>query len=387
MQKLLIANRGEIAVRIARTAAEMGIATVAVFSEDDAASLHTRKADEAVGLKGSGPAAYLDIAQVIAAAKAAGCDAAHPGYGFLSENAAFARACAEAGLTFVGPTPATLELFGDKGRARGLAQSCGVPVLAGTDGPTTLAEARAFFEGPGWGAVMVKAVAGGGGRGMRPVTHVDDLAAAFERCASEAKAAFGNGDLYVERFLPHARHIEVQILGDGSVVSHLWDRECSLQRQRQKLVEIAPADVLPMALRERLLAAAVKLGQAAGYKSLGTMEFLVDGEAFVFIEGNARLQVEHTVTEEVTGLDLVRLQLQVADGASLATLGLTQAEVPAPRGHAVQFRVNLETMAADGSAKPAGGLIAAFEPPSGPGIRVDGFGYAGYRTSARFDSL
>jgi acetyl/propionyl-CoA carboxylase alpha subunit/acetyl-CoA carboxylase carboxyltransferase component len=388
VQKLLIANRGEIAVRIARTAAEMGIATVAVYSEDDAASLHTRKADEAVGLKGSGPAAYLDIAQVVAAAKDAGCDAVHPGYGFLSENAAFARACAEAGLTFVGPSPATLELFGDKGRARARAQDCCVPVLPGTEGPTSLAEAQAFFAELGEdGAMMIKAVAGGGGRGMRPVMDVAELEAAFERCASEAKAAFGNGDLYVERFLPRARHVEVQIVGDGVAVSHLWDRECSLQRQRQKVVEIAPADMLPPALRAQLFAAAVSLGEAAGYRGLGTMEFLVGRERFVFIEGNARLQVEHTVTEEVTGLDLVRLQLQIADGATLADLHLTQAEVPPPRGHAVQVRVNLETMAADGSAKPAGGLLTAFEPPSGPGIRVDGFGYAGYRTSARFDSL
>nr|MEA2798713.1 hypothetical protein [Phenylobacterium sp.] len=313
--------------------------------------------------------------------------------GFLSENAAFARACAEAGLTIVGPTPETLELFGDKGRARALAHQCGVPVLPGTDGPTTLDQAQAFFAGLAKGAaVMVKAVAGGGGRGMRPVMEASELAAAFERCASEAKAAFGNGDLYVEQFLPRARHIEVQIVGDGASVSHLWDRECSLQRQRQKVVEIAPADMLPLALRERLFAAGVSLGEAAGYRSLGTMEFLVapsagEGDRFVFIEGNARLQVEHTVTEEVTGLDLVRLQLQIAAGRSLAELRLTQGDVPAPRGHAVQVRVNLETMAADGSAKPAGGLLTAFEPPSGPGVRVDGFGYAGYRTSARFDSL
>jgi acetyl/propionyl-CoA carboxylase alpha subunit/acetyl-CoA carboxylase carboxyltransferase component len=392
VKKLLIANRGEIAVRIARTAAEMGLATIAVYSEDDAASLHTKTADEAVGLKGSGPAAYLDIAQVVAAAKAAGAEAVHPGYGFLSENATFARACVDAGLTFVGPSPETLELFGDKGRARALAQQCGVPVLPGTDGPTSIDQARAFFEGLGkGGAVMVKAVAGGGGRGMRPVEALADLDAAFERCASEAKAAFGNGDLYVEQFLPRARHIEVQIVGDGASVSHLWDRECSLQRQRQKVVEIAPADMLPDELRARLFAAAVSLGEAAGYRSLGTMEFLVDasdgGERFVFIEGNARLQVEHTVTEEVTGLDLVRLQLQIAAGRSLADLRLTQGDVPTPRGLAVQARVNLETMAADGSAKPAGGVLQAFESPSGPGVRVDGFGYAGYRTSARFDSL
>jgi acetyl/propionyl-CoA carboxylase alpha subunit/acetyl-CoA carboxylase carboxyltransferase component len=388
VQKLLIANRGEIAVRIARTAAEMGLPTVAVYSEDDAASLHTRKTDEAAKLAGSGPAAYLDIAQVVAAARDAGCDAVHPGYGFLSENAAFARACGEAGLTFVGPTPQTLELFGDKGRARALAIQCGVPVLEGTDGPTSLKEAQAFFKSLGKGAaVMVKAVAGGGGRGMRPVLSAEELAPAFERCASEAKSAFGNGDLYVERFLARARHIEVQVVGDGASVSHLWDRECSLQRQRQKVVEIAPADMLAMALRARLFAAAVSLGEAAGYKSLGTMEFLVDGDTFVFIEGNARLQVEHTVTEEVTGLDLVRLQLQIAAGRSLAELALTQDRVPEPRGHAVQARVNLETMAPDGAAKPAGGVLTAFEPPSGPGVRVDGFGYAGYRTSARFDSL
>ena len=393
MNKLLIANRGEIAVRIARTAAEMGIATVAVFSEDDAASLHIKKADEAAALTGSGPAPYLDIGQIVGAAKAAGCDAVHPGYGFLSENAAFARACAEAGLAFVGPTPETLELFGDKGRARALAQQCGVPVLPGTDGPTTLAAAKGFLTSLGkGGAVMVKAVAGGGGRGMRPAASAAELEAAFERCASEAKAAFGDGALYVEQFLPRARHIEVQIVGDGESTSHLWDRECSLQRQRQKLVEIAPADSLPEALRERLFQAAVALGEASGYRSLGTMEFLVDAaggaaERFVFIEGNARLQVEHTVTEEVTGLDLVRIQLQIAAGRSLSDLELAQGQVPPPRGHAVQVRVNLETMAADGSARPAGGTLAVFEPPSGPGVRVDSFGYAGYRTSGRFDSL
>jgi acetyl/propionyl-CoA carboxylase alpha subunit/acetyl-CoA carboxylase carboxyltransferase component len=385
VKTLLIANRGEIAVRIARTAAEMGIATVAVFSEDDAGSLHTRKTDQAVGLKGSGPAAYLDIAQVVAAAKDAGADAVHPGYGFLSENAAFARACAEAGLTFAGPTPETLELFGDKAGARALAQQCGVPVLEGSHGVASLEEAQAFFAKHG--PVMVKAVAGGGGRGMRPVTEAGELTAAFERCASEAKAAFGNGDLYVERFLPHARHLEVQVVGDGESVVHLWDRECSLQRQRQKVIEIAPADMLADGVRERLFGYGVALGQAAGYRSLGTMEFLVEGDEIVFIEGNARLQVEHTVTEEVTGLDLVRLQLQIAAGRSLADLSLTQDRVPEPRGHAVQARVNLETMAADGSARPAGGTLGVFEPPSGPGVRVDGFGYAGYRTSARFDSL
>jgi acetyl/propionyl-CoA carboxylase alpha subunit/acetyl-CoA carboxylase carboxyltransferase component len=392
MQKLLIANRGEIAIRVARTAGEMGIATVAVYSEDDATSLHTRKADIAVALKGAGPAAYLDRNQIIRVAQDAGADAIHPGYGFLSENAAFARACAAGGLTFVGPAPETLDLFGDKAAARALAAHSDVPILPGTQGATSLDEAQALLAGLGdGGAVMVKAVAGGGGRGMRPAQSLAELDAAFQRCASEAKAAFGDGALYVEQFLPRARHIEVQIAGDGRMVSHLWDRECSLQRQRQKVVEIAPADTLPLSIRERLFEAAVALGRAADYRGLGTVEFLVEvvsaDPRIVFIEANARLQVEHTVTEEVTGLDLVRLQIELARGRTLADLGLTQMDVPRPRGVAVQARVNLETMAADGSPRPAGGLLSAYDPPSGPGVRVDGFGYAGYRTSSRFDSL
>ena len=392
MKKILIANRGEIAIRVARTAAEMGIATVAVYSEDDASSLHTRKADTALALKGSGPAAYLDREQIIRVAQEAGADAVHPGYGFLSENAAFARACAEAGLVFVGPAPETLDLFGDKAAARALAARCDVPILPGTQGLTSLEEAREFLAGLGeGGAVMVKAVAGGGGRGMRPAASPEELEAAFKRCASEAKAAFGDGALYVEQFLPRARHVEVQIAGDGRMVSHLWDRECSLQRQRQKVVEIAPADSLPISVRERLFEAAAALGRAADYRNLGTVEFLVEAGGadprVVFIEANARLQVEHTVTEEVTGLDLVRLQIELAQGRTLADLGLTQMDVPRPRGVAVQARVNLETMAADGSPRPAGGVLAAYDPPSGPGVRVDGFGYAGYRTSSRFDSL
>ena len=390
MHKLLIANRGEVAVRIARTAAELGIPTVAVHAEDDAASLHNRVADEAVALHGTGPAAYLDGAQVLAVARSTGCDALHPGYGFLSEHAGFARACAEVGVTFVGPAPDTLELFGDKARARALAAEVGVPVLPGNSGPTSLAEARAFLDelGPG-GAVMVKAVAGGGGRGMRPVTAPDDLEAAYERCASEAAAAFGDATLYVEQLLGAARHVEVQLVGDGSTVSHLWDRECSLQRQRQKVVEVAPAVVVPEPLRHRLLAAAVAIGEAASYRGLGTVELLVpvDGDDFVFIEANPRLQVEHTVTEAVTGLDLVAVQLQLAQGATLADLGLSQADVPRPRGVAVQARVNLETMSPDGAARPSAGVLAVYEAPSGPGVRVDGFGYAGYRTSVRYDSL
>jgi acetyl/propionyl-CoA carboxylase alpha subunit/acetyl-CoA carboxylase carboxyltransferase component len=394
LNKLLIANRGEIAIRVARTAAELGLATVAVYAEDDAASLHVRRADEAVALKGLGAAAYLDIGQIVEAAKSSGCDAVHPGYGFLSENAAFSRACAEAGIIFVGPSPETLELFGDKTAALKLAASLDIPTLPGTRGATSLEDAQGFLASLGeGGAVMLKALAGGGGRGIRPVTSADELAGAYERCASEAKAAFGDGALYAEQLFERARHVEVQILGDGTgAVIHVFDRECSLQRQRQKIVEIAPAVGVDEGVRQAVQAAAVMMGESARYLGLGTIEFLVNeggaGPRFAFIEANPRLQVEHTVTEEVTGLDLVRLQLAVVGGATLGAVGLaTQAAVPNPRGVALQARVNLETMTPDGRVRPAGGVLSAYEPPSGPGVRVDGFGYGGYRTSARYDSL
>ena len=395
LTSLLIANRGEIAIRIARAAAELGIRTVAIFSEDDAQSLHTQKTDEALPLQGRGAAAYLDIEQILALATQAGCDAIHPGYGFLSENAEFAKRCAEAAVTFVGPQVETLALFGDKGQARILAERCGVPVLPGTSGATSVDEAKAFLASLGaGGAVMIKALAGGGGRGMRAVQAVDDIEAAYARCQSEATSAFGNGDVYVEQLIPRARHIEVQVVGDGSgAVSQLGERECSIQRRNQKLVEIAPSPGLLPELRERLSSAAVRLAQAVQYASLGTFEFLVNAEqdgdnaTFAFIEANARLQVEHTVTEEVTGVDLVKAQLRIAGGSSLADLGLTQARIPAPRGFAMQVRINMETMAPDGTPRPSGGTLSAFEVPSGPGLRTDTFGYVGYTTSPSFDSL
>ena len=247
MKRLMIANRGEIAIRIARSAADLGLASVVVFSEDDALSLHVKAGDQAVALTGQGAAPYLDAAQLVAAAVAAGCDAIHPGYGFLSESADFARRCGEAGLVFVGPDPATLAVFGDKAQARALAMQCGVPVMAGTAHATGLDEARGFFEAlaPGQ-AMMVKAIAGGGGRGMRPVFTLGEVDGAWALCRSEALQAFGRADVYVERLLLRARHIEVQVVGDGSgQVSHLWERECSLQRQRQKLIELAPAPCWP----------------------------------------------------------------------------------------------------------------------------------------------
>ena len=386
---LFIANRGEIAVRIARSAAEMGIATVAAYASDEAESLHVRLAERKIALPGSGPKAYLDIAAVIQAAQDSGCDGLHPGYGFLAENSALAAACTEAGLTFVGPTAEMLALFGDKAKARTLAREAGIPVLRGT-AAVSLAEAEEFLESLGHGgAIMLKAVAGGGGRGMRPVGSRAELADAYARCASEAKAAFGDPALYAEEFLPHARHIEVQIAGDGEDLVHLWDRECSLQRQRQKLIEIAPALGLDPGLREAILAAALRLGRAARYRNLGTMEFLVqpDEHRFAFIEANARLQVEHTVTEEITGLDLVRLQLEIAAGRRLRELGLDAAHPVSVSGVALQARINMETMQPDGTARPENGVITRYEPAAGPGVRVDGMGYSGYRTSTRYDAL
>ena len=329
-KKLLIANRGEIAVRLIRAAADMGLATVAVYGADDAQALHVRMADAAVPLPLQGPAAYLDIGALVAAATAQGCDAVHPGYGFLSESAAFAGAMAEAGVCFVGPPPQLLDLFGNKSKALALAREQGVPVLAGTVGATTLAQAHDFMAGlPEGQALMVKAIAGGGGRGMRIVQTAQQLPEAFERCASEALKAFGNGDLYVERFVPRARHIEVQVVGDGREAMHLGERECSLQRRNQKLFEMAPSPSLPQPLREALCEAALRMARAVRYRSLGTFEFLVavdeaavpTGE-FAFIEVNPRLQVEHTVTEAVMGVDLVRLQLAIAAGATLAEAGL-----------------------------------------------------------------
>jgi acetyl/propionyl-CoA carboxylase alpha subunit/acetyl-CoA carboxylase carboxyltransferase component len=392
---LLVANRGEIAIRVLRAAASLGIRTVAVYSEDDAACLHVRHADESLGLRGNGAAAYLDGEQLIAAAKRAGCQALHPGYGFLSENPAFARRCREEGLTFVGPRFEVLELFGDKVRARETAGDAGVPVLPGTRGPMSLDEARDFLRAlPKGEAMLLKAVAGGGGRGVRPVESEDGLETAYARARSEAEAAFGDGSLYAERLVRRARHVEVQVLGDGSgAVSHLGERDCTVQRRHQKLLEVAPSPALPEGLRRRIHQAAVRLAATVRYDNIGTFEFLVDASGlaedtpFYFIEANPRLQVEHTVTEEVTGIDIVRAQIELAAGASLAELGLRQEDLPPPRGYAIQARVNMERMRPDGSAVPSAGLLAAFEPPSGPGIRVDTFAYAGYETSPRFDSL
>ncbi len=367
----MIANRGEIAVRIARAAADLGVGSV-VFE--------ARR-----------PADFLDIAAVLQQARALGCDAIHPGYGFLSERADFAQACADAGLVFIGPTVAQLQCFGDKAAALVLARTCGVPVLPGSDGAVTLDQAAAFFDKHSAAGVMLKAVAGGGGRGMRAVRHAVDVPAAYAACAAEAQAAFGVAGVYVERLMPNARHIEVQVLGDGAQVMALGERECTLQRRFQKLVEIAPSPTLTEALRGQLVHAALAMARATGYRSLGTFEFLVDAEAadlpFVFIEANPRLQVEHTITEQVTGLDLVALQIEVAAGRTLAELGLDPAVPPAPRGFALQWRINAETLDAGGAARPAVGTVTQLQWPAGPGLRVDTHAQVGLVQGADYDSL
>ena len=383
IKRLLVANRGEIAVRIMATASVLGIETVAVYPADDAACGHVGRADVAVQLPGAGAAAYLDVSAVVAAAAGAGCDMLHPGYGFLSEQPELAARCAEAGVRFAGPSAETLTLFGDKTAARARARELGVPVLAGTGPDPSVSQARDLLHEHG--AVMVKAVAGGGGRGLRPVTREAELAGAMRRCASEAAAASGDSRVYVERLLPRARHVEVQLLGDGTgAVAVLGDRDCSLQRRRQKLVEIAPAGVGD-AVRARLAGAARALAGPARLAGLATAEFLVQDTEIAFLEVNPRLQVEHTVTEQVTGLDLVELGLRVADGATLGALGL--AADAAPRGFAIQVRVNAESMQADGTVLPGGGTLSRFQPPAGRGVRVDTAAYPGYAVSPRYDSL
>ena len=393
--KVLIANRGEIALRIVRALHDLGIASVAVYADDDAASPHVAAASEAVALAATGPAAYLDGARIIAIAQAQGCDAVHPGYGFLSERADFARACAAAGLRFIGPTPEQLALFGDKAQARALAQRCGVPLMPGTQAAVSLEEAQAFWQaqqrGPGGAGIVIKAIGGGGGRGMRAVQSAADLPAAYARCRSEAHAAFGVDGVYVERLMANARHIEVQVLGDGRAAMALGERECTLQRRFQKVVEVAPSPSLPAALRTQITAAALAMAREVAYEGLGTFEFLVDLASsdlpFVFIECNPRLQVEHTITEEVTGVDLVQAQIALAAGRTLQDIGLDPAAPPAVQGFAVQWRINAETLDAQGGAMPGSGTLSRFDLPTGPGVRVDTHGAAGATPSPHYDTL
>lgn len=388
LQRLLVANRGEIAVRVMRSALAAGISVVGVAATDDRDAGHTRHADDLVMLPGSGPGAYLDVAAVVSAAIDSGCDAVHPGYGFLSESAEFAEAINAAGLVFVGPSVETLATFGDKTSARRVAERCGIPLPAGTVGATTLAEADAFMTSLGPGKpVMVKAVAGGGGRGMSPVHDREQLPAVFERCSSEAMKAFGSGALYIEELIDNARHIEVQIVGDGQGgVTHLWDRDCSLQRRRQKVIEIAPAE-LDEGLRARLLDHAVAIAADLKYRSLGTVEFLLRAEDIAFLEVNPRIQVEHTVTEELLGLDLVDLQLRIAAGATLDDLGLSDTPRDLPERSAMQLRIAAEQMQTGGTVFPSEGTLQTVALPAGPGVRVDTHIAQGSVITSSYDSL
>src|SRR5215475_1969024 len=356
IEKLLAANRSEIAIRIFRAANELGLRTVAVYSNEDRLALHRFKADEAYLIgKGKGPVeAYLDIAGIVAIAKSKGVDAIHPGYGFLSENPAFARACDKAGITFIGPTPELLELLGDKTAARRLAQLAGVSVLPGTETPVkSNAEAKKIASEIGY-PVIVKAAMGGGGRGMRVVREESELETRIEEAQGEAKSAFGDASVFLEKFLPHARHIEVQILADqhGNLL-HLYERDCSVQRRHQKVVEVAPAMNLDTKLRNSIAEAAVRIARASGYYNAGTVEFLVDSDTgeFFFIEVNPRIQVEHTVTEMVTGIDLVQSQILVAQGHKLheAPMSLPRQENVPLYGAALQCRITTED--------PANGFI------------------------------
>jgi acetyl-CoA carboxylase, biotin carboxylase subunit len=382
--KVLVANRGEIAVRIIRACRELGLATVAVFSEADREALHVLMADEAYPI-GPAPAteSYLAIERIVRVAKAAGSDAIHPGYGFLAENAAFAEACAEAGLTFVGPSPAAIRAMGDKTAARRLARQVGVPTVPGTLEPVTSDQEAARVARELGFPVMVKAALGGGGKGMRLVRQPEELGAALRMARAEAGSAFGDASIYLERAISEPRHIEVQIMADaeGHVV-HLGERECSIQRRHQKLVEECPSSFVDAALRERLGEAACRVARAAGYVNAGTVEFLVDAERNVhFLEMNTRLQVEHPVTELVTGLDLVRDQLRIAAGEPL---GYAQGDVRW-RGAAIECRINAEDPFAGWLPSP--GTITGLRVPSGPGVREDSGVYEGYTVPRYYDTL
>jgi acetyl-CoA carboxylase biotin carboxylase subunit len=384
LQKLLIANRGEIAVRIIRAARELGISTVQVHSEADADSLPVMMADEAVNI-GPPPAAksYLSVDALLKAAAETGCDAVHPGYGFLAENAGFADAVSAAGLTFVGPSGDAIRLMGDKVSARQAAMKAGVPTVPGSDGRVESEdEARAVISQIGFPA-MIKAAAGGGGRGIRIVNDQQEFDRMLPQARAEAQAAFGDGGLYIEKVITKARHIEVQVLADGERAVHCYERECSLQRRRQKVWEEAPAVNLPDEVREKLCASAVALAEAVNYKGAGTVEYLYDDEAreFYFIEMNTRIQVEHPVTEWVTGLDLVREMLRIAGGEPLR---FSQSDISLT-GHAIEVRLNAEDPA--NNFMPFPGKVAELRIPGGPGVRFDSMLYSGYQIPPFYDSL
>ncbi len=382
-KKILIANRGEIALRVIRACRELGIETVAVYSEADRESLHVRFADDDVCI-GSAPAreSYLKIPRIIAAAEITGADAIHPGYGFLAENAEFAEICAASKITFIGPTPEQIRTMGDKAQARATMIANGVPVVPGTPGPVEEVEdALAYAVKMGF-PVIIKAAAGGGGKGMRVARDADEFTRSFQMARSEALSAFGNGSVYVEKYLERPRHIEFQILGDthGNCI-HLGERDCSVQRRHQKLIEEAPSPAMTPALRKKMGDAAVLGAKSINYVGAGTMEMLLDEDgSYYFMEMNTRIQVEHPVTEMLTGVDLVKEQIRVAAGEKMSI-----TETPPLRGHVIECRVNAEDPAKN--FQPSPGRIDVFHPPGGNGVRVDTHVYAGYIVPPFYDSM
>ena len=383
LQKILIANRGEIAVRIIRTCAEMGILAVAVYADADRHALHVKKADEAHSLGEDPLAGYLNPHKLVNLALETGCDAIHPGYGFLSENAEFAEICRDRGIRFIGPAPETIHAMGDKTRARAAMQAAGVPVVPGSEGNlVSVEEALALAERIGY-PVMLKATSGGGGRGIRRCENADELRRNFKRVVSEATKAFGSADVFLEKCIVDPRHIEVQILADrhGNVI-HLFERDCSIQRRNQKLIEIAPSPQLSEEQRRTVCELAVKAARAVGYENAGTVEFLFDRDGnFYFMEMNTRIQVEHTITEAITGIDIVEEQIRIASGLPLR---YRQDEV-AKRGYAIQFRINAEDPRND--FLPSFGRITRYYAPGGPGVRTDTAIYTGYDIPPHYDSM
>ena len=382
-KKVLIANRGEIAVRIIRACRELGVRTVAVFSEPDRDSLHAMIADEAICI---GPAksadSYLNIKAILAACELTGAEAVHPGFGFLSENAGFARMCARCGVTFIGPSPEAMTLMGDKATAKQTMKKAGVPVVPGSDGLIeSIEEAKALAEEIGY-PVMVKASAGGGGRGIRRVDRPEDLEDAIVNAKQEAKSFFGDDGVYLEKFIVDPRHVEIQLLADkyGNTV-YLGERDCSLQRRNQKMVEECPSPIMTPELRARMGEAAVRAAKACGYENAGTVEFLLSGGQFYFMEMNTRIQVEHPVTEFVTGVDLVKMQIRIAAGEELP---FKQEDIHLT-GHAIECRINAENPAQ--GFRPSPGRITALHMPGGPGIRIDTAVYSGYEITPYYDSM
>lgn len=383
LRKILIANRGEIAVRIIRACAEMGIRSVAIYSEADRFALHVKKADESYCIGSEPMAGYLNVYALVDLAAATGCDAIHPGYGFLSENAAFARACKERGIIFIGPEASVIQRMGDKTEARKTMIAAGIPVTPGSEGNLhTVQEALALAERIGY-PVMLKATSGGGGRGIRRCDNADELSRNYQRVISEATKAFGSADVFLEKCILNPKHIEVQVLGDqhGNVI-HLYERDCSVQRRNQKLIEIAPSPQLDEAQRQYLGGLAVLAAKAVNYTNAGTVEFLMDKDGrFYFMEMNTRVQVEHTITETITGVDIVEEQIRVAAGL---TLRFKQEEI-VRRGYAIQFRINAEDP--KNNFLPSFGRISRYYAPGGPGVRTDTAIYTGYEVPPFYDSM